>query len=123
MFSGVINFVGGAAERKTKIGLRIGWKDAALRHLKSGLIGIVYFKTKIRVSESFEVEDQFFDDLAFRFDIVVMLTRVPEVEFEVGRAFFFGDYCVLGADQEDQQEEYEMLEHRYDITVGGLIIL
>jgi len=91
----VVEFIGCATQWETEIGLWISRKDATLRNFKSGLIRIVYFEGEVRVGEGSEQKDKLFDDLALRFDVVLMLACILEGEFNRGGALVFGDDGVL----------------------------
>ena len=76
MFRSVIYLIGSNRHRETEVPLRILREDTTLRHLEPFMIGIVYFESKVIVSQSLKMEQQFFSYDTFRLDIVIILTSV-----------------------------------------------
>ena len=56
MFRSVIYLIGSNRHRETEVPLRILREDTTLRHLEPFMIGIVYFESKVIVSQSLKME-------------------------------------------------------------------
>ena len=81
MLSSVVDFEGSHGDGEGEGGLLILGEDAALRHLKAILVGIVDFKGKIVEGMSLEEEDKLLSDDTFGFDIVVMFASIGQGKF------------------------------------------
>ena len=80
MCLGVVEFVAGDGEGVGEVGLWVEGEDAALRYFVSGSVWIIDFEGELVVSECLELEDKLFDDGAFGFDVVMLISGVVESE-------------------------------------------
>lgn len=85
----------GQFERVAEVGFLVGGEDSSLGHFKPLVVRVIYFEVELVVGECFEMEDKFFDDDTFGFDIVLMLSDVFEVQFDIGTPLIFGSNCIL----------------------------
>ena len=95
MFGGVVDFEGSHGDGEGKAGFLILGEDAALRHLKPILVGIVYFERKIVEGMGLEKEDKLLSNDTFGFDIIIMLTSVGQSKFNRTAGFLLAGNCVL----------------------------